>query len=501
MNYASIIDPHPAEAVALISRREATDYGTLRDQVARLRGGLVRLGVEPGDRVAIVASNNWYFVVSYLAALGVGAVAVPLNPQAPAAAVASELRAVGAVAVVIGPAARACCAEIAPGDLPELRHRIGAGFEPEGGVALDDLMSGDPAPMVDRDDDDLAVLCFTSGTAGRPRAAKLTHGNLSVNLRQVAASSDEGPRPDDVAFGLLPMFHIFGLNVVLGTSLAAGGALLLVERFDPVSAIEAIQQHGVTTISGPPNMWAAFAGLAGLDPDSFSSVRLASSGAAKLAPEVADAMAEKFGVHLVEGYGLTEASPVVTAAVGMDAPRGSVGVPVPGMEVRIVDLEGEDVLVGDAGEMLVRGPNVFAGYWEDDEATARVLDEDGWLHTGDLAVVDDDGFLFLVDRIKDLIIVSGFNVFPAEVEEVLLEHPAIAQAAVVGVPHPYTGEAVRAYVVARAGMSIEEDDVVDFVAQRLARYKCPNKVVFVPEIPVGLGGKVIRRALREAAAE
>ena len=221
MNHASIIDPHPADAVALISRREETGYGTLRDQVARLRGGLTGLGVEPGDRVAIVASNNWYFVVSYLATLGVGAVAVPLNPQAPAAAVASELRAVGAVAVVIGPAARACCAEIPAGDIPELRHRIGAGFEPEGGVALDDLMAGDPAPMVDRDDDDLAVLCFTSGTAGRPRAAMLTHGNLSVNLRQVAASSEEGPRPDDVVFGLLP--HVPHLRAQRRAGHVAGG--------------------------------------------------------------------------------------------------------------------------------------------------------------------------------------------------------------------------------------------------------------------------------------
>ena len=210
-------------------------------------------------------------------------------------------------------------------------------------------------------------------------------------------------------------------------------------------------------------------------------------------------MAERYGLAVKEGYGLTEASPVVTTGLGVDAPVGSVGVPVPGMEVRLVDLSGEDVLVGDAGEIWVRGPNVFGGYWEDEEATARILDPEGWLHTGDLAVVDDDGFIYLVDRIKDLIIVSGFNVFPAEVEEVLLEHPAIEAAAVIGVPHPYTGEAVRAYVVARSGFSIEEDDVIDFVAGRLARYKCPNKVTFVEEIPVGLGGKVLRKALKDEA--
>ena len=499
MNLASLLDQHPADRVALISRGRKTTFGELQQQVAGLRGGLTRLGIGRGDRVAVVANNNWYFVVSYLATLGVGAVAVPLNPQTPPSAMASELRAVGAVAVVIGPSARSAIEAVGSDSTPELKHRIGAGFQPDGVISLDELMSGDPVPMVETDDDDLAVLVFTSGTAGSPKAAKLSHGNLLINLRQVAASSEEGPGPDDVAFGLLPMFHIYGLNVVLGMTLATGAPVVLIERFDPVAALEAIEKHGITMVSGPPNMWAAFAGLTGVSPDSMSTVRLATSGAAKLAPEVAVAMAERYGLAVKEGYGLTEASPVVTTGLGVDAPVGSVGVPVPGMEVRLVDLSGEDVLVGDAGEIWVRGPNVFGGYWEDEEATARILDPEGWLHTGDLAVVDDDGFIYLVDRIKDLIIVSGFNVFPAEVEEVLLEHPAIEAAAVIGVPHPYTGEAVRAYVVARSGFSIEEDDVIDFVAGRLARYKCPNKVTFVDEIPVGLGGKVLRKALKDEA--
>ncbi|MFV0318001.1 MAG: AMP-binding protein [Microthrixaceae bacterium] len=501
MNLAGLLDLHPDDRVALISRGRSTTYGELREQVAALRGGLTRLGITPGDRVAVIANNNWYFVVSYLATLGVGAVSVPLNPQTPPAAVATELNSVGAVAAVIGPSARSALDQVTPESVPSLTHRIGAGFEPVGGTTLDDLMSGDPLPMVDVEDSDLAVLVFTSGTAGSPKAAMLTHGNLLVNLRQVAAASDDGPGPDDVGFGLLPMFHIFGLNVVLGVALATGATVVLIERFDPVSALEAIEKHGITMISGPPNMWAAFAGLTGVGADAMSKVRLATSGAAKLAPEVATAMSERYGVQISEGYGLTEASPVVTAGVGMETPVGSVGVPVPGLEMRLVDLDGQDVLVGDAGEIWVRGPNVFGGYWQDQEATNRVLDPEGWLHTGDLAVVDDDGFVYLVDRIKDLIIVSGFNVFPAEVEEVLLEHPAIEAAAVVGVAHPHTGEAVRAYVVARNGFSIEEDDVIEFVASRLARYKCPNKVTFVDEIPVGLGGKVLRKALREESDE
>ena len=228
----------------------------------------------------------------------------------------------------------------------------------------------------------------------------------------------------------------------------------------------------------------------------FDSVRLAVSGAARLPEEVARSMDRRYGVHLTEGYGLTEASPVVTSCIGTDAPLGSVGVPVPGLEVRLVDEDGDDVLIGDSGEVWVRGPNVFAGYWHDEDATARAVNADGWLVTGDVATVDDEGYLYLVDRVKDLIIVSGFNVYPAEVEEVLMQHPAIDACAVVGVPHPYSGEAVKAYVVAVKGESIEEDEVVRFCASRLARYKCPEKVWFVDEVPRGMGGKVLRRALR-----
>jgi len=499
VNLAKIIEDHPADAPALVSRGRATTYGELRDQVASVRGGLVELGLEPGERVATLIGNNWYFVVSYLAALGAGLVVVPLNPQSPAKALEREIANTGPAALIVGPTGRTSFDSIDRSTIPSIRHVIGAGFEPTDGIHLDVLLAADPGPIVDREPTDLAVLIFTSGTAGHPRAAMLTHGNLITNLRQVLATAPpEGPPAvgaSDVAFGVLPCFHIYGLNVVLGLALVTGSSVVLIERFDPVSAIESIQKHRVTTIAGPPTMWASFAGIPGVDPDSLATVRQGVSGAAKLPAEVANAVEAKYGVKLEEGYGLTEASPVVCSPTGTDAPIGSVGVPVPGLEVRLVDRENNDVLVGDAGEILVRGPNVFAGYWEDPESTAAVLDEDGWLHTGDVAVVDDDGFLYLVDRVKDLIIVSGFNVFPAEVEEVLLEHPAIDACAVIGVPHPHTGEAVKAYVVPRAGLSIEEDDVIDFCASRLPRYKCPNKVWFVDQVPTALTGKLLRRLL------
>ena len=497
MNLASIIDGHPSDATALISRGKPTDYGTLREQVARMRTGLIGLGLEPGDRLAVLAGNNRYFVVSYLAGIGAGLVVVPLNPTNPGIAMAKELGVIGARAVVVGPAGRAAFAGVDRAAIPSVEHVIGAGFEPEGGVQLESLGEGEEVlPIVDRAPDDLAVLIFTSGTAGSPRAAMLSHQNLYANIRQTMASGEDEQRADDVVFGVLPLFHIFGLNVVLGLSLYVGSAVLLIERFDPVSGLEAVEKHGVTVVLGPPTMWAAWAGVPGVEPGVLSTVRMAVSGAAKLPVEVAQAVEAKFGLHLDEGYGLTEASPVVTSPRGTDAPGGSIGIPVPGLELRIVDVHGDDVLVGDAGEIWVKGPNVFQGYWQAPEVTEGVLTEDGWLRTGDVAVVDDDGFIFLVDRVKDLIIVSGFNVYPAEVEAVLQEHPAIDGCAVVGVPHPYTGEAVKAYVKARPGIPIEEDDVIAFCAERLSGYKCPNKVWFVDEIPRGITGKVLRYELK-----
>jgi long-chain acyl-CoA synthetase len=464
--------------------------------VAGLRGGLVGLGIDPGDRIGILCANNWYFVVSYLAVLGVGGVAVPLNPLSPALELERELASVGARALVVGPAGRATAAAIDRDRLPVLEFVVHAeGHEIDGALVLDDLIASTPVPLVDRAADDLAVLIFTSGTAGSPKAAMLSHGNLLANIDQVLALRGGG-RADDVGFGVLPLFHIFGLNVMLGAALAAGSSVLLVERFDPSSAIEAIAKHQITTVAGAPQMWAAWASMSDLPADAFAPVSVATSGAAPLDPHVAQAIKDRFGLEVGEGYGLTEAAPVVTASIGLPWRPGSVGAPVDGLEVRLVDADGNDVLVGDPGEIWVRGPNVFQGYWNDAEATRACIDDAGWLHTGDIALVDDEGFLFLVDRAKDLIIVSGFNVFPAEVESVIMELHGVAECAVVGVPHPHSGEAVKAFVVVEPGRALEEDAVIEHCAQHLARYKCPQKVNFVDQLPQNQNGKILRRALR-----
>jgi long-chain acyl-CoA synthetase len=495
VNLARIVEDHPDDAVALINRGTPTTYGALRGPVGAVRGGLVGLGVEPGDRVGIVAANNPYFVVSYLATLGAGCVAVPLNPTSPPTELARQLSVVGAKALFVGPPAVETIRALDRSAVPELEHLVSPpGSDLDGATRMEELLTGSPAPPADRSPSDLAVLIFTAGTAGAPKAAMLTHGSLRANIDQVQSLPERRIRPDDVFFGVLPLFHIFGLNVVLGIGLAAGAAILLVERFDPVSALTSIKDHGVTVVAGAPPMWTAWATMRDAPPDAFSRVRLATSGASRLPEETAAAMQRRFGVVIAEGYGLTEASPVVTTSVS--GPKaGSIGRPVPGVEVRLVE-DGEDALLGDAGEIWVRGPNVFAGYWNDPQATAAALTDDGWLRTGDVAVADDDGNLFIVDRSKDLIIVSGFNVYPAEVEEALLEHPDIEAVAVVGVDSAYSGEAVKAYVVPKPGMTLEEDEVADFCATRLARYKCPTKVMFVDELPQGLGGKVLRRQLR-----
>jgi long-chain acyl-CoA synthetase len=345
--------------------------------------------------------------------------------------------------------------------------------------------------------DAVAVLAFTSGTAGAPRAAMLTHRSLKANVDQLL-SGPEQAGPDDVVLGVLPLFHVYGFSVCLDLALSVGATLVLVPRFDPAETLDLLASAGVTIVPGAPPMWLAWAGLPDAKPTAFGSVRHALSGAAKLTDEVAETLEKRFDLVIREGYGLTEASPVVTTSVGIDPRRGSVGKALDGLEVRLVDSDGTDVLEGDPGEIWVRGPNVFAGYWDDREATERVLTADGWLRTGDIAVTDDDGYLYIVDRVKDLIIVSGFNVFPAEVEEVICEAPGVAEVGVVGVSHPTTGESVRAYVVPTPDGTdrVSEEAVVAWCRQRLARYKCPTSVVVVDTLPKGLSGKVLRRALR-----
>ncbi|HTZ09130.1 MAG TPA: AMP-binding protein [Acidimicrobiales bacterium] len=502
MNLAALVDGHPAEARAVCEQGSWRTWGEVRRRAGAVADGLARLGVVPGDRVALLWPTSVDFVLAYLGVLAAGAVAVPLNPNSPPPELGRELAVVepalvlGATVLPRGSTVRA----VVPAATEGTRAGAAPTWEELCGDGDGDG-DGDGATVapVERADDDLAVLLFTSGTAGQPRAAMLTHRNLEANLRQMLGVPDM-LGADDVGLVALPLFHVFGLNVALGLSLATGAGLVLERRFAAAASLRLAAETGVTTLLGVPAMFAEWAAL---DPSelgglSLDRVRRAVSGAAALDPEVAARFEARFGIEVWQGYGLTEASPAVATSLGTGRHRpGSVGRPLPGVEVRLVDETGEEVLAGDPGEIWVRGANVFAGYWGDPEATAAVVGADGWLHTGDVGVVGEHGDLYVVDRTKDLVIVSGFNVYPAEVERVLDTLPGVAEAVVVGRPDPVSGEAVEAVVVRTPGAALGEEDVRAHCASHLARYKCPASVRFVDSLPRGLVGKALRRAVRE----
>jgi long-chain acyl-CoA synthetase len=420
---------------------------------------------------------------------------VPLNPASPAPEIEREIGRVGAKVVVVEPAAAHAWKGVDPSKVATVETIVATEHvDIAESIELLSLMGGPTADIVEVQADALAVLMFTSGTAGAPRAAMLSHGNLLANLEQ-GRSANTQIDVGDVVYGVLPMFHIFGLNVVLGLSLARGATVVLVQRFDPSTALDTIRDRRVTVVPGAPPLWLAFSHFDEAPADSFATVRLALTGAARMPEEPMRRLHDRFGLEICEGYGLTEASPVVTSSAGMPVKYGSVGKVLDGIDVRLVDESGNDAVQGDSGEIWVRGANVFLGYLDDPEQTARVLTSDGWLRTGDIGSVDDDGYLYLVDRAKDLIIVSGFNVFPAEVEEVLAEHPGVAEVGVVGVPHPHHGEAVKAFVVSEPGVHLDEDQLIEWCGDHLARYKCPSKVLFVDELPRNVSGKLLRRSL------
>ncbi|HEX8099910.1 MAG TPA: long-chain fatty acid--CoA ligase, partial [Actinomycetota bacterium] len=486
---------------ALIFRGASISFADLDERVDRAAAALFRLGIHRGDRVALLAGNVPEFVYALYGTMRAGAVACPLNVMLTPEEMGYILADAGARLAITD-------LRSLPG-LLSVRDRLGAlgtvvviggPPAPTGTVSLEEALRGDATPpRVETKDSDLAVIAYTAGTTADPKGAMLTHGNLLSNLDQMSAVPALAEASDDVGLLALPLFHIYALNVVLGITMKTGATAVLVERFDPGETLELVKRHRVTVLFGAPPMFQAWLALAGEGVEvDLSTVRLAVSGAAPLPSAVLNAFRDRFGVTIWEGYGLTEAAPAVTTnALGPEAKPGSIGLPLPGLEVRLVDEQGEDVEEGDPGEVLVRGPNVFAGYWQRPEETANVIEGD-WLKTGDVAVRDDDGYLYLVDRKKDLIIVSGFNVFPKEVEEAIAKHPKVAEAAVVGIPDERTGEAVGAWVVPKPGQSLTEDEIREFLNGYLARFKWPKQLRIVESLPHHVTGKVLRRTLRQS---
>ena len=488
---------HPA----IVWHEGQRTYEQLHDRVEAATAALQRLGVGPGDRVALVLGTTPTFVEAALAVLRAGAAMVPLLPGLAPDELRFALADSGAVAAVAGQERAATIGDLRA-DLPDLGHLVTDGVDVAGAPSWDTLVAAAGEPTaVERDPDSLAALVYTSGTTGKPRGAMLTRRNLAANQDQSLAGRFH-VGPDDVVLLVLPLSHIYSLNVGLGACTTAGATMVLVERFEPRDTLATIERERVSVLLGTPAMYVAWLESGLLSEADLSALRLAVSGAAPLPIQVLHRFADVTGIVIEEGYGLTEASPSVSSnSMGGEPRPGSVGLPLPGMEMRLVGDDGADVVRGDPGEVWVRGPNVFQGYWNDPEATAAALTPDGWLRTGDIGTQDGDGYLYLVDRRGDVIIVNGFNVYPREIERVLLSFPGIAQAAAIGVPHTLTGEAVVAYVVPQVGESIDRDALTAHCREHIARYKCPNRIEVVDALPYTATGKVRRVDLRSWSAD
>ncbi|MBL1098478.1 long-chain-fatty-acid--CoA ligase [Streptomyces coffeae] len=463
-------------------------YAQLNDASARLTTLLQTKGVRAGDRVALVMPNVPHFPVAYYGILRAGGVVVPMNPLFKAREIAFTLRDSGARIVLASSHVADEVASAAAAAGVECLVTEPTSFDTL--VQASDPILG----VVDRADDDTAVILYTSGTTGTPKGAELTHRNLMTNAATTAETLLH-VGPNDVLFGGLPLFHAFGQTCALNTAIAAGATLTLLPRFEPGRALEIMRRDRVTVFLGVPTMYTAL--LHHGIPDGYgpSRLRLAVSGGASLPVEVLHGFEREFDVTVLEGYGLSETSPVA-AFNPPDRPRkaGSIGLPIRGVELGLIADDGTTVGPDEVGEITIRGENVMKGYWNRPDATAEAI-RDGWFHSGDLARVDEDGYYFIVDRKKDLIIRGGYNVYPREIEEVLYEHPAVAEAAVVGVPHEIHGEEVAAVVTLRDGAQTTTGQIRDYVKQRVAAYKYPRIVTFTDGLPKGATGKILKREI------
>jgi long-chain acyl-CoA synthetase len=505
------------DRIALVEGLEAArtyTWAELDDLVERCAGGLAALGLLAGQRVTICLDTGVDFVTAYLAVLRAGLVAVPANPRSATGELVRQLvdsgsRLVLADAATVDTvrAAVAGVTEALQGMEPAQRSAAGApgvvlaGVPAEAGERdfADLLDAGRSSVVTPPDRERLAALLYTSGTSGAPRGAMLTHRALLANLEQVAAIQPPVMRDDDVVLGLLPLFHVYGLNAVLGQVLNQGATIVLLNSFEPVGTLAAVRALGMTNLPlAPPVLtsWVAQPDLA----EQLTGVRMVVSGAAPLDQEQVDGFEAASGIRVQQGYGLTEAAPVVTSTLtgpGGRSPAGSVGGPLPGVEIDLRDAAGTTVVDHDPGQVWIRGDNLFSGYWPDG---VDAPGPDGWYATGDIGVIGDEGELVLVDRLGDLVIVSGFNVYPAEVEDVIIGVPGVVEVAVIGMQDELTGEAVIAYVVAQP---VDEPSLREDIRRRceasLARFKWPREVVLVDELPHSANGKIAKGRLRASA--
>jgi long-chain acyl-CoA synthetase len=467
-------------------------YGELDDRSARLATLLREKGLEPGDRVGVMLPNVPEFPVAYYGVLRAGCVVVPMNVLLKRREIAFYLEDSGAKLLLAW-----------HGFLEEARDGAAdagaelVGVEPAPFAAS--LAELEPIPgLVETAEDDTAVILYTSGTTGKPKGAELTHMNLFRNA-DVSSRTTSEIAQGDVVLGALPLFHSFGQTVSMNASLKVGACLTLVPRFDPGEALATMQRDGVTHFYGVPTMYGAL--LHHPERESFdtSSLRICITGGASMPVEVLRGFEDAFGAKVMEGYGLSETSPVACSNhPDRERKAGSIGTPIEGVEMQVVDEDDNRVAQGEVGEVVIRGHNIMKGYWQRPDATAEAM-RGGWFHSGDMARTDEDGYFYIVDRKKDLIIRGGYNVYPREVEEVLYEHPKIREAAVVGVPHDEWGEEIGAAVVLHEGEELAPEEVGAYVKERIAAYKYPRVVWFLDELPKGPTGKILKREIEPPA--
>ncbi|HET8823204.1 MAG TPA: long-chain fatty acid--CoA ligase [Thermoleophilaceae bacterium] len=464
-------------------------YGMLDEGGKRVAGLLRSKGLEPGDRVGLMMPNVPYFPAIYFGILRAGGVVVPMNVLLKGREVGFYLEDPGAkllfawadFAEAAEAGAEKAGAEVIlvrPGEFEKL------------------LAEQEPVKeMAERSEEDTAVILYTSGTTGKPKGAELTHANLYKNATGVSSNLGE-LSDEDVLLGALPLFHSFGQTCTMNAATCIGATLTMLPRFDPEKALEIISRDKVTIFQGVPTMYTAMLHCDSAGDADCSSLRTCMSGGAAMPAEVMRAFEEKFDCMILEGYGLSETSPVASFNhPDKERKPGSIGTPIEGVEMQVWDDDGNELPQGEVGEIVIRGHNIMKGYWNRDDANKEAITDDGWFRTGDMAKVDEDGYFFIVDRKKDLIIRGGYNVYPREIEEVLYEHPAIQEAAVVGVPHDELGEEVAAAIVLKQGESLDEDEVKSYVKDQVAAYKYPRKVWFTDELPKGPTGKILKREI------
>ncbi len=477
-------------------------YAEVNGAANKVASALVKLGVQPGDKVALMMPNTPHFPICYYGILKAGATVVPLNVLFKQNEVQYHLEDSDAVALITwegflpeaGPGFRKTdtCHHLIVVQAPGSSEAL-----PEGAISFNQIMA-EHAPVFDTvqtRSDDTAVILYTSGTTGRPKGAELSHFNMFFNA-MICAEKLLGVVKEDVFLATLPLFHSFGQTCVMNVSLFLGATMTMLPRFEPVKAAEIIQRDRVTVFAGVPTMYFYLLHHPEAAQFDMSSLRRCVSGGSAMPVEVLHAFNQKYNVTILEGYGLSETSPVASFN-HLDRPTkpGSIGTPIWGVQMAVVNPEGQPVATGELGEIVIRGHNVMKGYYKRPEATAESI-RNGWFHTGDLARQDEDGYFYIVDRVKDMIIRGGFNVYPREIEEVLYAHPAVAEAAVIGVPDPALGEEIKAVVAFKPGHSATEQELIEYCKERLAAYKYPRNVEIRESLPKTATGKILKRELK-----